>query len=64
MLDSVGIPQQSAASFSQPKNYNALFCDGPVSAINPAILFSQSNSASLWNYDHQPHPELWIPYSV
>ena len=43
------------------KNYNQLFCDGHVAQMNPWILFNPTNSASLWNYDHQPHPELWVP---
>ena len=42
------------------KNYNALFCDGHVADMNPWILFGLSNSAAFWNYDHQPHPELWM----
>ena len=43
------------------RDYNLLLCDGHVSAMSPAILFSQSNSAAIWNYDHKPHPELWTP---
>jgi prepilin-type N-terminal cleavage/methylation domain-containing protein/prepilin-type processing-associated H-X9-DG protein len=43
------------------KNYNQLFCDGRVAAINPWLLFNPTNTASMWNYDHQPHPELWFP---
>jgi prepilin-type N-terminal cleavage/methylation domain-containing protein/prepilin-type processing-associated H-X9-DG protein len=43
------------------KNYNLLLCDGHVSAISPSILFSPSNSAAMWNYDHKPHPEMWMP---
>ena len=42
------------------KNYNVLLCDGHVSDMNPWVLFDPSNTASMWNYDHQPHPELWI----
>ena len=42
------------------KNYNQLFCDGHVAAMDPRILFNPTNSASLWNSDHQPHPELWV----
>jgi prepilin-type processing-associated H-X9-DG protein len=41
------------------KNYNQLYCDGSVSAMRPQKLFVPSNSAALWNYDHQPHPEGW-----
>ena len=40
---------------------NQLYCDGHVSAINPEALFNPSNTAAMWNYDHQPHPELWWP---
>jgi prepilin-type N-terminal cleavage/methylation domain-containing protein/prepilin-type processing-associated H-X9-DG protein len=43
------------------KNYNQLYCDGHVAAMDPWILFNPTNSAALWNYDHQPHPELWPP---
>lgn len=42
------------------KNYNQLYCDGHVSAMSPWILFNPSKTASLWNYDNQPHPELWM----
>ena len=40
-------------------NFNALFCDGHVSQMKITSLMSCSSSAALWNYDHQPHPELW-----
>jgi prepilin-type N-terminal cleavage/methylation domain-containing protein/prepilin-type processing-associated H-X9-DG protein len=43
------------------KNYNQLYCDGHVSPLSPAVLFNPSSTAALWNYDHQPHPELWTP---
>lgn len=43
------------------KTYNQLFCDGHVAALSPSILFNPTNSAGSWNYDHQPHPELWFP---
>ena len=43
------------------KNYNTVFCDGHVAGMNPRILFNPTNTASMWNYDHQPHPELWTP---
>ena len=43
------------------RNYNLLFCDGHIAAMNPRILFNPSNSAVIWNSDHQPHPELWVP---
>lgn len=44
------------------KDYNQLFCDGHIMAMNPWVLFNPTNSARLWNYDHQPHPELWSPW--
>ena len=43
------------------KNYNQLFCDGHVAQMNPWTLFNPTNTAPMWNYDHQPHPELWVP---
>ncbi len=43
------------------KNYNLLFCDAHVEAMNPSVWFNPTNSASLWNNDHQPHPEMWLP---
>jgi prepilin-type N-terminal cleavage/methylation domain-containing protein/prepilin-type processing-associated H-X9-DG protein len=43
------------------KNYNQLFCDGHVSAMKPWVLFNPTNTARMWNYDHEPHPELWPP---
>jgi prepilin-type N-terminal cleavage/methylation domain-containing protein/prepilin-type processing-associated H-X9-DG protein len=44
------------------KNYNQLFCDGHVAAMSPWVLFNPTNTAAMWNYDHQPHPEFWSPY--
>lgn len=41
------------------KNYNQLFCDGRVSSISPWLLFDPTKSAAMWNYDHQPHAEVW-----
>ena len=43
------------------KNYNQLFCDGHVGAIDPWVLFNPTNTAAMWNNDHQPHPEFWPP---
>jgi prepilin-type N-terminal cleavage/methylation domain-containing protein/prepilin-type processing-associated H-X9-DG protein len=43
------------------KNYNQVFCDGHVSGMSPWLLFNPTNTAAMWNYDHQPHPELWVP---
>jgi prepilin-type N-terminal cleavage/methylation domain-containing protein/prepilin-type processing-associated H-X9-DG protein len=39
--------------------YNMLFCDGHVLGQRPAVLFSLSNNAPQWNYDHRAHPETW-----
>jgi prepilin-type N-terminal cleavage/methylation domain-containing protein/prepilin-type processing-associated H-X9-DG protein len=41
------------------RNYNQLFCDGHVTAMNPWVLFNPTNTAPMWNFDHQPHPECW-----
>ena len=41
------------------KNYNQLFCDGHVSAMSPWILFNPTNTATMWNFDHESHRELW-----
>jgi len=41
--------------------FNLLFCDGHVTQMKVEDLTSCSNSASLWNFDHQAHPEGWGP---
>ena len=41
------------------KKYNQLFCDGHIAAMSPWVIFNPTNTAPMWNYDHQPHPELW-----
>jgi prepilin-type N-terminal cleavage/methylation domain-containing protein len=33
-----------------------------VIAIIASVLFSLTNSAAMWNNDHQPHPETWWVY--
>jgi prepilin-type processing-associated H-X9-DG protein len=43
------------------KNYNQLYCDGHVAALDPWFLFDPNKSAVMWNNDHQPHRELWPP---
>jgi prepilin-type N-terminal cleavage/methylation domain-containing protein/prepilin-type processing-associated H-X9-DG protein len=43
------------------KNYNLAFCDGHIEALNPLVLFDPSKTAAMWNSDHQPHPEFWVP---
>ena len=42
-------------------NYNTLYCDGHVVAINPSMLFDLTKSAANWNNDHQTHADLWTP---
>jgi prepilin-type N-terminal cleavage/methylation domain-containing protein/prepilin-type processing-associated H-X9-DG protein len=46
------------------KNYNQLFCDGHVAGMAPWILFNPTNSAAMWNRDHQPHAELWVGLDI
>jgi prepilin-type N-terminal cleavage/methylation domain-containing protein/prepilin-type processing-associated H-X9-DG protein len=41
------------------KNYNVVFCDTHVEAMNTAILFNPTSTAPLWNIDNQPHSEGW-----
>ncbi len=43
------------------KKYNQLFCDGHLAALDPWALFNPTNTARMWNSDHEPHPELWPP---
>jgi len=43
------------------RNYNTVFCDGHVAGMDPWVQFNPSETAPMWNYDHQPHPELWSP---
>ncbi|HZR21794.1 MAG TPA: type II secretion system protein [Verrucomicrobiae bacterium] len=58
-----GLPDVTGFEFDtrHGKNFNQLFCDGHVLAMNPWTLFNPTNSAPIYNYDHQSHPELWIP---
>ncbi len=53
----IGFPFDPARHGSK---YNALFSDGHVSPILPGVLFDPTKSAAMWNFDHQPHPELWV----
>jgi prepilin-type N-terminal cleavage/methylation domain-containing protein/prepilin-type processing-associated H-X9-DG protein len=39
--------------------YNVLCCDGHVELIPRPLLLRPERSASRWNNDHNPHPELW-----
>jgi prepilin-type N-terminal cleavage/methylation domain-containing protein/prepilin-type processing-associated H-X9-DG protein len=59
--DGTGKKQYAFDPARHGKNYNQLFCDGHVSAMSPWVLFNPTNTASMWNNDHQPHPELWLP---
>jgi hypothetical protein len=40
-------------------NFNVLFAEGHAAQMRAWDLTHCSNSASLWNYDHRPHPEGW-----
>jgi prepilin-type N-terminal cleavage/methylation domain-containing protein/prepilin-type processing-associated H-X9-DG protein len=43
------------------KNYNVLFCDGHVAGIPRETVYNPTNTARMWNRDHQPHQENWNP---
>jgi prepilin-type processing-associated H-X9-DG protein len=43
------------------KNYNTLYCDGHVAALDPLVLFDLAKTAANWNNDHQSHPGIWVP---
>ena len=53
----------AAAPYTMPHGarYNVLYCDSHVDGTKPEILFEPTNSAAIWNYDHQPHAEIWVP---
>jgi prepilin-type N-terminal cleavage/methylation domain-containing protein/prepilin-type processing-associated H-X9-DG protein len=62
--DALGCGEIGSALFDPArhgKNYNLLLCDGHVGAMSPWDLFNPTNSAPMWNIDHQPHPDLWWP---
>jgi len=40
-------------------NFNVACCDGHVESLRLSYLFNPTNTAPRWNFDHQPHPELW-----
>ena len=42
------------------RKLNQLWCDGHVGGMNPWVLFNRTNSAALWNSDHEPHPEAMV----
>jgi len=59
-----GVTWTEPLAFDQQRHgttYNQLFCDNHIAALNPWVLFNPTNTAALWNRDHQPHPEVWIP---
>jgi prepilin-type N-terminal cleavage/methylation domain-containing protein/prepilin-type processing-associated H-X9-DG protein len=39
--------------------FNVVFCDGHVMPVLLNELFNPSKSARNWNFDHEPHQELW-----
>jgi prepilin-type N-terminal cleavage/methylation domain-containing protein/prepilin-type processing-associated H-X9-DG protein len=54
-------PQHAFDPARHGSKYNLLLCDGHTSAMNPQLLYNRTNSAAMWNYDHQNHSELWGP---
>jgi prepilin-type processing-associated H-X9-DG protein len=44
---------------------NIVFCDGHVESSKGTFVFEDPNDVALvrWNRDHQPHPELLLPFS-
>jgi hypothetical protein len=56
-----GIPGEPFEPARHGKNYNQLCCDGHVAAMSPWVLFNPTNTGLMWNYDHLPHQEFWIP---
>jgi prepilin-type N-terminal cleavage/methylation domain-containing protein/prepilin-type processing-associated H-X9-DG protein len=63
-----GPPPYSAPSISaaQPQQHNGvrnvLFCDGHVASVRVSDLLDPRKTALNWNFDHQPHMELWSLY--
>jgi prepilin-type N-terminal cleavage/methylation domain-containing protein/prepilin-type processing-associated H-X9-DG protein len=43
---------------------NVVFCDGHVESSKGTFVFEDPNDVALvrWNRDHQPHPELLLPF--
>jgi prepilin-type N-terminal cleavage/methylation domain-containing protein/prepilin-type processing-associated H-X9-DG protein len=41
------------------KGFNMVFCDAHVLLVAHKDLFNPTNTAVLWNNDHQAHPETW-----
>jgi hypothetical protein len=39
--------------------FNVLSCDGHVASVRLTNLFNPESTGRNWNFDHQPHPELW-----
>ncbi len=58
-IDNEGVRAEVAQQVRHGKNSNLLLCDGHVAAMPPSVLFNPSNTAAMWNYDHEVHPELW-----
>jgi prepilin-type N-terminal cleavage/methylation domain-containing protein/prepilin-type processing-associated H-X9-DG protein len=56
-----GLLMERSFAARHGKTYNQLLCDGHVSALSPRVLFNPTNNAPMWNYDHESHPELWVP---
>lgn len=56
-----GLLMERSFATRHGKHYNQLWCDGHASGMPPRDLFNPTNNAPLWNYDHESHPELWVP---
>lgn len=54
----LGLPRRNAPLPHGPA-FNVLFCDGHVAPVRVTDLFNPTRTAQNWNFDHQPHPELW-----
>jgi hypothetical protein len=56
-------PNVSAA---QPQQHNGVrnvvFCDDHVASVRVSDLLNPKKTALNWNFDHQPHMELWSLY--
>ncbi|HUA66610.1 MAG TPA: prepilin-type N-terminal cleavage/methylation domain-containing protein [Alphaproteobacteria bacterium] len=49
------------ASPPHAQGYNILFCDGHVTLVTRRDYLFPPRTAHNWNFDNQPHRELWAP---
>lgn len=54
---------RSAASYvaRHGSSDNQVYVDGHVASRAPRELYTPEKTARLWNYDNQPHEDLWNP---